>query len=136
MELVGFDLKTGDIRRQVPINISYIPYQYIRKDLAPGTGYELAKIYNFAQPFIVDNIIYIFLTQQEFPEDSTEEIPLLNRRTIKIYCFENSDLVEVGDVPDFDFFVDIQTTWQNRIIVSSSAYDLVPKILILEVQIN
>ena len=136
MELVGFDLKTGDIRRQVPLKVSYTPYQIIRKDLAPGTGYESARIYNFAQPFFIDDLIFIFLTQQEFPEDSTEEIPPPNRRSIKVYCFENSDLVETGDFPDFDFFINIQATWRNRIIVSSSSYDLIPKFIILEVQLD
>ncbi len=136
MELVGFDLKTGDIRRQAPLNIRYIPYQIIRKELAPGTGYESARTYNFAQPFFIDDLIFIFLTQQEFPEDSTEEISPPNKRTIKVYRFENSDLAEAGDFPDFDFFIDVQATWRNRIIVSSSSYDLIPKIIILEVRLD
>lgn len=136
MKLVGINLKTGDIGRQVPLNIRYTPYQIIRKELAPGTGWESARIFNYAQPFLIDDLIFIFLTLQEFPEDSTQELPPPNRRTIKIYRFENSDLVEAGDFPDFDFFVDIQTCWRNRIIVSSSGYDLIPKIVILEVQLD
>jgi len=135
MKLVGLNLKTGDIRKQVPINVRYIPYQIIRKDIAPGTGWESARIFNYAQPFLIDDLIFIFLTLQEFPEDSTQELPPPNRRSIKIYQFAHSNLVEAGDFPDFDFFVDIQTCWRNRIIASSSGYDLIPKIVILEAQL-
>ena len=136
MELVGFDLKTGDIRRQVPLNIRYIPYQVIKKELAPGTGYESARIYNFAQPFFIDDLIFLFLTQQEFLDNSTEELSPPNKRTIKVFRFENSEVIEAGDFPLFDFFIDIHTTWKNRSIASSSAYDLIPKIIILEAQLD
>lgn len=136
MKLVGFDLKTCDIRKQVPINVRYIPYQIIRKDIAPGTGWTSVRVFNYAHPFLIDDLILIFLTLQEFPEDSPQELPPPTRRTIKLYRFENFNLVEAGDFPDFDFFIDIQTCWRNRIIASSSGYDLIPKIVILEVQLD
>ena len=135
MELVGFDLNIGDIKKRIPINVRYIPSQIIRKEIGPGTGWESARIYNFAKPFLIDDFIFIFLTLQEFPKDSTKMLPP-NKRIIKTYRFENSNLMEAGDFPDFDFFVDIQTCWRNRIIASSSGYDLVPKIIILEAQLN
>jgi hypothetical protein len=132
MELVGYDLITGDITRQVPIDTPYSPYKIIRKEYAPGIGWESARIFNFAQPFFLENDIFLFLTLQEFPEDSTKALPP-DKRIVKIFHFENSGLVEAGDFPEFDFILDIHACWQNRIIASSSAYDLVPKIVVLEI---
>ena len=133
MELVGFDMKTGDKWRSVSINIPYIPYIYIRKDYGSGTGWESALIYNFAQPFLLNDNIFIFLTQQEFPEYTSQERgPAPTKRILKMYRFEDYELVEVGNFPELDFFMEFESCWRNRIIASSTAYDLVPKIVIFE----
>ena len=133
MELFGFDMKTGDILRKAQINIPYIPYKFIKKDYGSGTGWVSAQIYNFAQPFLINDNIFVFLTQQEFPEyDSQERPPPPDKRTLKIYRFENSELVIIGSFPDLNVFIQIETIWQNRIVTSCSAYDLVPKIYIFE----
>ncbi len=133
MELIGFDMKTGDIWRNVPINIPYIPYKIIKKDYGSGVGWMTAQIYNFAQPFLINDTIFVFLTQQEFPEYASQERPPPpDRRKLKMYRYENSELVEAGIFPELDFFIEIETCWHNRIITSSSGYDLIPKIVIFE----
>lgn len=133
MELIGYDLKTGDVWRQVPVDMPYSPYKIIRKEYAPGVGWAYARIFNFAQPFFIDDDIFIFLTLQEYPEDTSQAFPP-DKRIIKMYRLENSDLMEARDFSDFGFLVDIHACWQNRIIASSSAYDLVPKIVVLEIK--
>jgi hypothetical protein len=133
MEFVGFNIRTGDILRTAQINTPYIPYKFIKKEYGSGTGWVSAQIYNFAQPFFINDNIFVILTQQEFPEyTSQERPPPPYKRTLNIYRFENSELVDVGSFPELDYFIDIQACWQNRIIASCSAYDLVPKIFIFE----
>jgi hypothetical protein len=130
-------MKTGDIWRKVSINIPYIPYKIIKKDYGSGVGWESAQIYNFAQPFLMDHGILIFLTQQEFPEYASQDRPPPpDIRTLKVYRFVNSELIEAGSLPDMGFFIDIKTCWRNRIITSSSGYDLIPKIVIFEAHLD
>lgn len=132
MEFVGFDLSSGEIRRRIPINVPYNPFRIIRNEIGPGAAWEIIQKYNFAQPFNFSNTISVFLTQHEFPEHTS-----LNRRlppdnqTIKMFRFENSELIDCGSFQEMEDFINIETTWKNR-IVATCPYALFPKILILE----
>lgn len=128
MELAGYDLKTGREIDAIPIPESYRKFKIIE-----GQGWIAVRLYNFAQPFLVDDKIYVFVTKQDFLPPAGRWVTHPKYRKVLLYRLEKDKFLKMSDFPEFDFFVDFQAAWQNRILVSSSGYDLYPQIKILEI---
>jgi len=127
MEVIGYDFKTGRIIKTIPIPEDYREFKIIE-----GPSWQAFRLFNYAQPFFIHDEIYVFVTLQDFlpPDDKWYTHP--KYREVILYRLENDQLIEMPELPEFDFFVDFHVAWQNRIIITSSGYDLYPQIKILE----
>ncbi len=136
MELEAYDLKTGARRKTIALPEKYISFR-VFKWQRDGQGIQKLRVSNYAQPFLLGQKLYVFVTRQQFAQESPDTPSMLDRpleRAIKVYRFENDRLIEVTGFPSFNFYVDFLTSWQNRILISSSFYDAFPRIIILEIQ--
>lgn len=126
MELLGFDIKKGGKTVALPI-----PEKYKESEIIRGSNMQAVRIYNFGQPFLISDRLYVCVTHQEFPSGADRPWHPKSRR-VALYMLENSALQKVGELPDLGCFADIHAAWHNRLVVSSSGFDLFPEIIILE----
>ena len=131
MELKGYDLKSGNERHSFRI-----PEKYRASELIKGSNWQAVRIYNFGQAFMIDAKLFVLVIKQDFPPPRTDWPTEPKKRLIDLYCLENNDLQKILGFPKTEFFLDYHTTWRNRLIISSSGYDLFPQIWILQVQVQ
>lgn len=127
MELVGFDMKTGKETANIPI-----PEKGRESEMLRGENWQAVRIYNFGQPLLIDDKLYVYLTKQQFPPPRADWPTHPTSREIILYALEKGRLRKILDFPKYGFFIDFHTTWQNRLIISSSGYDLFPQVLVLK----
>jgi hypothetical protein len=136
MELEAYYLKTGVKRKTIALPEKYIPFRVLKWQRG-GQGIQKLRLSNYAQPFLLGQELYVFVTRQQFAPESPNTPNTLDRpleRSVKVYRFENERLIEVPGFPSFNFYVDFLASCQNRIVISSSFYDAFPQIVIVEIQ--
>lgn len=135
MEIIGYDLNTGEAVATVPL-----PEVYHQHEIAafpiPGGERRYVLIHNYSQPFSINGEIYTFVARQEFipkKEITRENIgDMLKTRHVSIYKLENSGIKKIIEITDLDIFPEFQTVWDDHLVVSSTFWDLFPKIMVLE----
>ncbi len=133
MEMVGYDMESKQKISTIAINEDYKKSEmYVNRQ--GGSGYMILKIYNYAQPLLVNNDIYALVTKQELITDSDKWIGHPKKRNVYLYELHESQLLKIAELPELGFFIDYQTAWKNRLILTSSGFDEYPKIVILEVE--
>jgi hypothetical protein len=135
MELEAYDLKTGVKRNAISLPEKHIPVQVLKWQ-RNEQGIQKLRLSNYAQPFLLGQQLYVIVTRQQFGQEPPNSPNMLDRplkRAIKVYQLENERLIEVPGFPFFGFYDDFLTSWQNRIVISSSFYDAFPQIIILEI---
>jgi hypothetical protein len=128
MEMIGYDFKTGRKIKTIPIQEDYEEFEII-----DGPDWQTARLYNYAQPFLIYDEIFVFVTIQDFLPPDGKWFTHPKYREIVLYKLGEDQLIEMPGFPKFDFFVDFHVTWQNRIIITSSGYDLYHQIKILKI---
>ncbi len=132
MELVGYEMESKKKISTITIEEEYEKSEMYVKQLGSGTGYMILKIYNFAQPLLVQNKIHVLVTKQELISDSDKWIGHPKNRNVGLYFLKEDRLIKTAKLPELGFFIVYQTIWKNRLILTSSGYDEYPKIVILE----
>ena len=127
MELKGYDLKGRDERYSFRI-----PEKYRASELIKGSNWQAVRTYNVGQPFIINDELFVLVTKQDFPAPTADWPTHPKKRVIDLYRLANDELKKFPGLPNTEFFLDYHTTWRNRLIISSSGYDLFPQIWILE----
>jgi hypothetical protein len=128
MELVGYDLRTGDELR--PISI---PEKYRASELIKSTNWQAVRLYNFGQPLMVQGRLHVLVTKQEFEDPPARKSTEPGNRVLAIYKLENGKMKRLPDFPELGCFPDYHTTWQDCMIFSSSGYDAVARIFIIRI---
>ncbi|MEW6456243.1 MAG: 6-bladed beta-propeller [Acidobacteriota bacterium] len=123
MELVAYDMITGKEEKSILIKESYREYKIVR-----GPNWWAARLFNFAQPLLINRNIYILLTKQDFL--SIGSPPELKSKKLTLYRLEKDRLKRARGLPEGDF-MDLGTVWLNHIILYS--WDPYPHIKVLEI---
>jgi len=105
--------------------------RFMRRLSKSGEG-PAVRIYNVGQPFIINDELFVLVTKQDFPAPTADWPTHPKKRVIDLYRLANDELKKFPGLPKTEFFLDYHTTWRNRLIISSSGYDLFPQIWILE----
>ncbi|MCX6564008.1 MAG: hypothetical protein NTU60_10455 [Candidatus Aminicenantes bacterium] len=130
MGLQAYDLKTGSWQKTLALPEKYIPFKNIRW----GQNFQKTRLWNYAQPFECAGNIYVLVTRQQFtPEPQGLLDSPLSRRTT-LYRLVGEWLVKEPDFPAFDFYPEFLSAQNSRILISSSPYDLYPRLVVLELR--
>jgi hypothetical protein len=130
MELRAYDLDSGTLRRTYALPEKYMPSQNIRW----GENIQKTRVWNYAQPFVCAEDLYLLVTRQQFSREPREMLDSPLSRETKLYRLEGDRLVKGPDFPALDFFPEFLCARDNRIIISTSPYDLYPRLVILELR--
>jgi len=109
MELIGYELDTGKV--------------------VTGSSWRIIFIYNYAQPIFFADRIYILVTKQDFPGETRDAVFSPRYKNLRLYLLDDQKLKWYADLPEGDF-MQLGTTWENRIILYS--LNPYPRIRILE----
>jgi hypothetical protein len=74
------------------------------------------------------------VTRQTFTKEPIDLLDKPLTRDIKLYRLADDRLVEEKGLPDFDFLPEFLASWEDKILVSSSGYDLYPRLMVLELR--
>ena len=131
MRIEAYDLISNTKIRTIDLPGPFIPFNIIRW----GDRIQKMRVYNYAQPFILGGNLFIFITRQAFPKKVINMLDSPLKREILIYRLNGDQLSEIHGFPSsLDFFPEILACKGNKILISSSGYDLYPHIKVLEIQ--
>jgi hypothetical protein len=130
MELEAYDLESGGRYKTLPLPEKYRPYQNIRW----GQNIQKTRVWNYAQPFECAGNLYVFMTRQQFTREPREMLDSPLSREITLYRLDGDQLVKEPGLPAFDFYPEFQSARNSKILVSSSPYDLYPRLVVLELR--
>ncbi len=133
-DLIALDLNTGKLVRQLSI-----PGNFKKNRIVEFTysGYKGMGVlgYNYIQPLLLEGELFALLTVREYDlekEKMSETLLFPKSSKLRLYRIVNEEKVEkVSDLESCDF-MELQTTYKNRIILS--ARDPYPHIKIIEVK--
>jgi hypothetical protein len=128
MELHGYDLESGARKKIYTLPEKYIPSQ----NILWGENIQKTRVWNYAQPFECAGILYIIVTRQQFSREPRDMMDAPLRREITLYRLDGDRLVKEPDFPTFDFYPEFHSARNSRILISSSPYDLYPRLVVLE----
>jgi hypothetical protein len=126
MELLGFDTMSGKKVAALPI-----PEKYRGSEIVRGQNMQAVRLYNFGQPFLIDGRLFVCVTHQDFPPQADRPWHPKSR-SVTLYLLEKHTLQKVAEFPSYGFLADVHAAWRNRLVISSSGFDLYPQVLILE----
>jgi hypothetical protein len=132
MKLEAYDLETGKKLKTIPLAENYIPYRVIK--WGDREGIQKIRLFNYAQPFLLGEGLYVFVTRQSFTKEPLDVLDSPLKREIKLYRLVGDRLGEAQGLPGFDFFPEFLASWENKILVASSGYDLYPRLKVLELR--
>jgi len=117
MFLIGYDLKTGKELQKFMILEEYKKTKIIEKEVYGGK-ILYAYFFNYAQPLLINEKIYVLVKKQEFKDESRES--LLEPIVIKysLYRIVKSKLVEVADLKEFNK-MELGTSFKDKLILYS-----------------
>jgi len=130
LELIGYDLESGKEIKKILINEEFKEYRIKERD-AYGGKIRYIYFYNFAQPIMLDNDVFVLVKKQNFKDDSKESLiePIIKKFTL--YQLIDDSLIEVVDLTKYGK-MKLANVWRNRLILlARSPY---PYIQILEVK--
>jgi hypothetical protein len=134
MDLIGIDLGTGKIVKTIGMPGNY-KKNYLYESSYQGNKMLGLLAFNVAQPLILDNELFVLLTEREYDLDKKPNWKVVSSPiSWKLSLFkviENEEIIKVTSLDQFDF-MNLECTYKNRIIFSSS--NPYPHIKILEVK--
>jgi hypothetical protein len=129
LELKAYDLETGEQKRSIPIKEDYKEFKIKERD-AYGGKIRYIYFYNFAQPLLLNDNIYMLVKKQEFRDESKESLIDPEITKFSLYLFKDDSMVEIADLIEYGK-LELASVWQNRILLfSRNPY---PYIKILEI---
>jgi hypothetical protein len=129
MVLEAFDLETGKKLKTIPLSEKYIPYNIFRSG-----NIQKIRCWNYAEPFLLGEDLHVFVIRQSFAKEFSDMLDSPLERDVKLYRLAGARLVEDQGFPRFDFFPEFLASWENKILISSSGYDLYPRLKVLEIR--
>lgn len=129
MRLVVYDLDSGKEIKSIGIKEKYRKFKILR-----GPNWIRSVLYNYAQPFLVNNKLYVLLTKIEYFKDETiEDVHTPKSQKLFLYSFERDSLIKLKEIPE-GAFMWLETVWENRLILYK--LEPYPLIRILEIKIK
>lgn len=129
LELNAYDLETGEQKRSIPIDEDYKEFKIKERD-AYGGIIRYIYFYNFAQPLLLNDNIYVLVKKQEFRDESKESLIDPEITKFSLYLFKDNSLVEIADLIEYGR-LELACVWHNRILLFSR--NPFPYIKILEI---
>ena len=116
--------------KTIPLPEEYVPY----KNIMWGQNIQKTRVWNYAQPFECAGTLYVWVAHQRFTREPREMLDAPLSRKVTLYRLDGERLVKGPDLLAFDFFPEFLSARNNRIIISSSPYDLYPRLVVLELR--
>ena len=130
MELEAYNLETSNRQKTLSLPEKYEPNQNIRW----GQNIQKTRVWNYAQPFECAGNIYVLVTRQQFTPKPQELLDSPLSRKTTLYRLNGERFVKEPDFPAFDFYPEFLSARNSRILISSSHYDLYPRLAVLELR--
>ncbi len=124
----AFDPETGRKLKTIPLAEDYAPPQVIRW----GNSIQKFRLFNYAQPFLIGDDLYFIIVRQSFTKKPESMLDKPLKREANVYRLAGDRLVEEQEFPEFDFLPEFLAAWENKLLVSSSGYDLYPRLKVIE----
>ncbi|MEW6455182.1 MAG: hypothetical protein AB1410_00515 [Acidobacteriota bacterium] len=87
--------------------------------------------YNFAQPILINNNIYVLVTKLEYRDETVDSFRNPQSKKLFLYCLKKNRLIKIREVSEGEF-MELGAVWQNRIILYRWG-DPYPFIKVLEI---
>ena len=130
MKLVAYDLNNGEKIKNIKIDEKYKKIKLLK-----GQNWIRAVPYNYGQPLMINNQIYVLVAQIEyFDEDSLEAVHTPKSQQFFLYSLENDDLIkqkELTEISDKELTF-LGCVWKNRLFLYRQ--EPFPMVRILEVE--
>jgi len=119
MKLLAFDLNSGSKVQEITIPGKYKENKLLQKPTAQGAKMVTPILYNIAQPFIIENKLFVLVIVQEYEEKDgiINRFPYKWQRTI--YQVNGNDFLKLGTLQDAEGYV-IGTVTKTRLILYSN----------------